>query len=365
MLQRSINAYRKFDWLLFGSAVLLAGLGLLALYSIGLGAESDFSSFKKQLLFLVVGVVLVLAMGAGFHYRWLAFMTVPMYLGMLGLLALVLVAGQTIRGTRGWLYLGPAGFQPIEVAKVVLIVIVAKFLATHGRYTKDIRVVIQSAATVALMILLVVLQPDLGGAIVLGSIWFGMVLASGLRWRHLLTMAAVAAVFGIVAWSFLLRPYQKERVMTFVNPASDPFGRGYNVTQSVIAIGAGQLHGRGVASGSQSQLRFLPEARTDFIFSVIAEELGFVGVVVMLGLFTLLFTRLYVLAKTSRDDFTLFLVIGTSVMIASETFVNVGVASGMLPVTGLALPFVSYGGSSLLMHFFLIALMENIAVRRS
>lgn len=365
MLQRTINAYRKFDWLLLGSSVLLAGLGLLALYSIGLGAESDFSSFKKQLLFLVIGLLIVAVGSVGFHYRWLGFVTVPMYLGMLLLLGATLVVGQVIRGTRGWLYLGPAGFQPVELAKVVLIIIMAKFLATHGRYTKDIRVVIQSAVTVAFMILLVVLQPDLGGSIILAAVWFGMVLASGLRARHLLTMAGVAIVFAVVSWMFLLRPYQKERVMTFINPASDPFGRGYNVTQSVIAIGAGQVTGRGIASGSQSQLRFLPEARTDFIFSVIAEELGFIGVTILLGLFGVLFSRLYLLAKSSRDDFTLFLVIGTGVLIASETFVNVGVASGMLPVTGLALPFVSYGGTSLVMHFVLIALMQNIAIRRS
>ncbi len=365
MLQRTLQAYRKFDWLLFGAATLLTGLGLLALYSIGLGAENDFGSFKKQLLFFVLGLIIVFVGSIGFHYRWLGFVTVPLYFGMMLLLGVVLVLGQTIRGTRGWLYLGPAGFQPIELAKVVLIIIMAKFLATHGRYTKDIRVVIQSAVTVVLMLLLVVLQPDLGGAIVLASIWFGMVLASGLRAKHLLTMAGIAIAFGAIAWLFLLRPYQKERIATFLNPASDPFGQGYNVTQSVIAIGAGQFKGRGVASGSQSQLRFLPEARTDFIFSVIAEELGFVGVMILLGLFGVLFSRLYVLAKSSRDDFTLFLVIGTSVLIASEAFVNIGVASGILPVTGLALPFVSYGGTSLVMHFVLIALMQNIALRRS
>jgi len=364
MLQRTLGAYRKFDWLLLGSALMLTALGLLALYSIGLGGESDFGSFKKQLFFFALGLIVVFVGGVSFHYRWLAFITVPIYAGMMALLGVVLVAGQTIRGTKGWLYLGPVGFQPIEVAKVALIVIMAKFLATHGRYTKDIRVVIQSAVTVALMLLLVVLQPDLGGSVILAAIWFGMVLVSGLRFRHLMTMAVVAAVFFVGAWSFLLRPYQKERIMTFVDPTSDPFGQGYNVTQSVIAIGAGQLTGRGIASGSQSQLRFLPEARTDFIFSVIAEELGFVGVAILFGLFAMLFQRLYVLAKTSRDDFTLFLVVGTAVLIASEVFVNVGVASGIMPVTGIALPFVSYGGSSLIMHLALIALMENIAVRR-
>ena len=364
MLQRTLNAYRKFDCLLLGAAVLLTGLGLLALYSIGLGGEADFASFKKQLFFFVLGLLVVFVGGVSFHYRWLAFITVPIYAATMVMLAAVLAFGQTIRGTRGWLYLGPAGFQPVEVAKVVLIVLMAKFLATHGRYTKDIRVVVQSAVTVASMILLVVLQPDLGGSVILAAIWFGTVLVSGLRFRHLLTMAAIALVFFAGAWTFLLRPYQKERLMTFMDPTSDPFGQGYNVTQSVIAIGAGQLTGRGIASGSQSQLRFLPEARTDFIFSVIAEELGFVGVAILLGLFAMLFQRLYVLARTSRDDFTLFLVIGTAVLFASEVFVNIGVASGILPVTGLALPFVSYGGSSLIMHFALIALMQNIQVRR-
>ncbi len=366
MLTRTILAFRKFDWLLFAAAVMLTGLGLLALYSIGLGeGDAALYSFKKQLTFFVLGAGIALIGGAAFHYRWLAFTTVPLYFGMTALLLIVLFFGQTIRGTTGWLYLGPFGFQPVELAKFVLIVIMSRFLATHGRYTKDIRVVIQSAVTVVAMILLVILQPDLGGAVLLAGTWFFMVLASGMRAKHLFTMALVAIVAGAASWSFVLRPYQKERIMTFMSPASDPFGRGYNVTQSIIAIGAGQFKGRGVASGSQSQLRFLPEARTDFIFSVIAEELGFVGVAILLGLFGLLFQRLYVLARNCRDDFTLFLTIGTASLIAIEVFVNIGVASGILPVTGIALPFVSYGGTSLVVHFALVGLMLNISARQS
>lgn len=365
MIARTLHAYRKFDWLLLGAAVLLSGLGLLALYSIDLGLdEAGFTSFKKQLFFLVVGLVVVFVGGAAFHYRWLASLTMPLYLGTLALLAVTLIFGRTIRGTTGWLFIGPAGFQPVELAKIVLIVIIAKFLATYGRYTRDLRVIVQSAISVALVTLLVVLQPDLGGATLLVAVWFAMILASGMKPKHLLTAVASATVFGAFAWGFLLRPYQKERILTFLDPASDPFGQGYNVTQSVIAIGAGQLTGRGVASGSQSQLRFLPEARTDFVFSVIAEELGFVGVVILLGLFALLFHRLYLLARSSRDDFTLFLVLGTSALIGTEVFINIGVASGILPVTGLTLPFVSYGGSSMLTHFALVALMQNIAARR-
>lgn len=364
MLSRTLRAYRNFDWLLLAAVVFLSGLGLLALYSIGLGlADPDFFSFKKQLLFVAIGLGLVFAIGPSFHYRWLGSMTVPLYAGAITLLGAVLLFGERIRGSVGWLYFGPVSFQPVELAKLVLIVVMAKFLATYGRYTKDLRVVLQGAAAALCMILLVVLQPDLGGALILAAIWGGMVLVSGMRVRHLLVMGIAAIVVAAGAWLFLLKPYQKERVTTFLNPASDPFGEGYNVTQSIIAIGAGQLTGRGVASGSQSQLRFLPEARNDFIFSVIAEELGFIGVMILLGLYALLFQRLYLLAKGSRDDFTLYLVIGSATLIAAEVFVNIGVASGIMPVTGLALPFVSYGGSSMLMHFALIALLQNIAVR--
>ena len=356
---------RKFDWLLFGSAVTLSGLGLLALYSIGLGAGgSGFLEFKKQLLFFAVAVVLALVVPFIFHYRWLASMTRPLYVALILLLLAVLVFGRTIRGATGWLYLGPAGFQPIELAKLVLIVIMARFLAVHGRYTKDLRTVIQSAVTVAIILLLVMLQPDLGGAVVLAAVWFLMVAVSGMKVRHVLTMIGILVLVGVAAWLLLLKPYQKDRILTFIHPTSDPFGRGYNVTQSVIAIGAGEFSGRGVASGSQSQLRFLPEAPTDFIYSVIAEELGFVGVVIMLGLFALLFYRLYVLARRCPDDFPLFLVLGGMALLGVEVGVNVGVASGVLPVTGIALPFVSAGGSSLLTRFLLIAVMESIAVRQ-
>jgi len=363
MFERTRLAFKGFDWLMLGSVVLLTGLGLLAIYSLGLG-NGNFLNFKKQITFATVGVFAVLLVGTLWHYRWISYLSSSIYYVMLGLLVFVLFFGETIRGTTGWLFVGPLGFQPVELAKVVLLIIMAKFLAKHGRHTKDLRVVVQSAVTVMIMVLLVMLQPDLGGAVILATVWFAMVAVSGMRWMHVLTMGAVAILMAGIAWMFVFQPYQKERVMTFLDPASDPFGQGYNVTQSVIAIGAGQLGGRGVASGSQSQLRFLPEAQTDFIFSVIAEELGFVGVVVLLGLFGLLMSRLYLLARKCRDDFTQFLVVGTAALIGIEVFVNIGVATGILPVTGITLPFVSYGGSSLIVHFILIAIMENISVRR-
>lgn len=365
MFERALRVYRNFDWLLLTSAILLSGLGLLALYSIGLGqGDTQLLTFKRQLVFVIIGVVIALALPVVFHYRWLASMTLPLY-GAMGLLLLAVLAfGRTIRGTTGWLHFGAFSIQPVEIVKVVLVIVMARFLAVHGRYTKDMRTVVQSAVAVGMLIVLVLLQPDLGGAIVLAAVWFAMVAVSGMKARHVLAMVGVLVAVGTMSWMLLLHPYQKERILTFLHPQNDPFGQGYNVTQSVIAIGSGRLTGRGVASGSQSQLRFLPEAPTDFIFSVIAEELGFVGVAVLLGLFGLMLQRLYVIAKRSRDDFTLFLVIGTAATIAIEVFINVGVASGILPVTGIALPFVSYGGSSLVTRFFFIALMENIIVRQ-
>lgn len=349
--------------MLFGATALLGGLGLLALYSIGLGRGGEFVEFRKQIVFFALGIASIIGLSVFWHYRWVGFLSPVLYFGTVILLVTVLIFGRTIRGTTGWLFVGPFGFQPVEIAKVVLIIIMAKFLAAHGRYTKDIRVVIQSAVTTLFIILLVVLQPDLGGAVILGAVWFGMVAVSGMKWRHVLTMFLIAAVTAGMSWAFLFRDYQKQRIATFLNPASDPFGRGYNVTQSIIAIGAGQATGRGVASGSQSQLQFLPEAQTDFIFSVIAEELGFVGVLVLLGLLGLMFSRLYVIARRCRNDFTQFIVVGTATLIGVEVFINIGVASGMLPVTGITLPFVSAGGSSLIMHFVLIGVVENIAVK--
>jgi rod shape determining protein RodA len=211
---------------------------------------------------------------------------------------------------------------------------------------------------------LVILQPDTGSALLLAAVWGALLLVSGIKRSHLAVIVTVGAVIIALAWLFFLKPYQKDRVLSFWNPSVDPLGTGYNVTQSVIAIGSGGLTGKGLGFGSQSQLRFLPERQTDFIFAVIAEELGFVGTLLICGLFGVLFWRGYRLASESRDDFAVFLTLGIMVSIASEMFVNLGGALRLLPVTGVTLPFVSYGGSSILVKFLMIGVLESIAVRR-
>jgi rod shape determining protein RodA len=214
-----------------------------------------------------------------------------------------------------------------------------------------------------LLIGLIMLQPDLGSGFLLGAIWFGMVWAVGARRVYLGGFVILMAVLSVVAWFFFLQDYQKDRVANFLNPGRDPLDSGYNILQSTIAIGAGQLFGRGLGFGSQSQLRFLPEAQTDFVFSVIAEELGLAGVTAMLVLFGLLFWRLLFIIRKTNDDFVATATIGILILFFVQLFTNVGANLGLLPITGVTLPFVSYGGSSLVINLLLVGIAESMIVK--
>jgi rod shape determining protein RodA len=355
---------RKFDWYILGASLGLTAFGLASLYSTTLGGAGDAGLFWRQLVFSGLGLSVVFVLSF-FNYRQLSGAARPLYVLALALLVAVLLFGSTIRGTRGWFSVFGLGLQPVELVKIILVVYLARFMSDYARDPVGLRRIVGSGLALAGVFTLVLLQPDLGSATLLLIVWGAMLLISGIRRRHLLIMAGLGLTVVACAWLFLLSPYQKDRVNTFLNPASDPLGSGYNVTQSVIAIGSGGLVGKGLGFGSQSQLRFLPERQTDFIFAVIAEELGFLGVLVVLALFALIFWRAYVLAVHSRSDFATFLVLGLSVSLAAEMFVNVGADLQLMPVTGVTLPFVSYGGSSLLAKFTMIGLLESIAVRRS
>jgi rod shape determining protein RodA len=197
------------------------------------------------------------------------------------------------------------------------------------------------------------------------GIWTVLIFFAGLKWRQALLLGALALLLGLFAWFVLFDTYQHERILTFMDPSRDPLGRGYNVTQAIIAVGSGEWFGRGLGFGSQSQLKFLPESQTDFIFAVIAEELGFVGVLFILGAFTLLFTRLFRLIRLSREDYTTYLLLGVIAIIFLQILVNIGMNLGLLPVTGIGLPLVSYGGSSIIMSLALIGIAESVAIRTS
>jgi rod shape determining protein RodA len=221
-----------------------------------------------------------------------------------------------------------------------------------------------TGAMALLLIALIMRQPDLGSAVLIGGIWFGLMFLVGARARHLVGLVVCGVLFSVVAWFFLLQGYQKDRLLNFVHPDRDPLGSGYNVTQSTIAVGAGKLFGRGLGFGSQSQLRFLPEAQTDFVFSVIGEELGFAGTTILVTLYGVMLWRLIVIMRSTNDDFVSATLAGITVLFFSQFFINIGAEIGLLPVTGVTLPFVSYGGSSLIINLFLIGIAESMVVKK-
>lgn len=367
-MSRFIGYWRQLDWVVLGASVLLAVFGLAVIYSTSLGAgpagvTGDFSNFWKQAVFVGIGVVLALLIPI-FDYRLLAGVSRALYVVAVLLLVAVLLFGHTVRGTTGWFGIGGFGVQPVELVKILLIIFLAKFFSDYARDRHSMRPIIGSGLAFAGVFLLVALQPDFGSAFILFVIWFALLLVTGVRRSHLAVLATLGLMVAVIAWAFLLKPYQKDRFLAFADPSGDPQGRGYNVTQSIIAIGSGGLLGKGLGYGSQSQLRFLPERQTDFIFAAAAEELGFVGIICLLGLYAAIIRRCYVLARSTPDGFTLFLVLGITVAIAAELMINVGGNLRLLPVTGVTLPFVSSGGSSLLAKFLMVGILESIAVRR-
>lgn len=354
---------RSFDWQLFTAVFLLVLMGMAAIYSVDLSRGSTLFFFKKQLLALSIGLVLLFGASISQHTLW-RYVAKWWYLFSLLLMGSVLLFGQTVRGTKGWFSFAGLSFQPVEMAKIGLILMIAYIISRFGRRFDRPLFFFGTGIVTLLLIGLTMMQPDLGSAVLLGAIWFGMVWAVGARRLYLILFTAGIVLVAVMGWFFLLKPYQKDRLANFIDPGRDPLGSGYNVNQSIIAVGAGQVFGRGLGFGSQSQLRFLPEAQTDFIFSVIGEELGLAGVVTVLILFALLFWRLLLIIKKSDDDFVAATATGILILFFAQLFTNVGANLGLLPVTGVTLPFVSYGGSSLVINLLLVGILESMMVRR-
>lgn len=354
---------RSFDWLLFVSVFLLSVLGLAAIYSVDLSRAAGLIFFKKQLLTLGIGATTLLCLGM-IQYNFFRVHAKLFYFLSLLLLAGVLLFGSTIRGMRGWFDFGLFSFQPVEAAKVALILILAYAVANFGRRFELTLFFFGTGLLALLPMMLVMLQPDFGSAVILGLVWLGIILLVGTRRIFLFSFLAVMFTAAVLFWFYVLQPYQKDRILIFINPARDPLGAGYNTSQALIAIGSGQVFGKGLGFGSQSQLRFLPEAQTDFIFSVIGEELGFAGVVALLILYGVMLWRLWRIAAQSDDDFISVSVCGMMIVFTGQLLINAGANLGLLPVTGVTLPFVSYGGSSLLMNLVLIGVAQSMVVRR-
>lgn len=354
---------QRFDWILLLAVLALFAFGVSAIYSVELSRESsDFILLKKQFLALSIGLVAMFVM-ANINYLQLRNLGRVIYLVGVGLLIAVLFFGTEIRGTTGWFSLLGFSFQPVEFMKIALAIELARYFGEHARRRFGWREIFGSGLLVLVPVVLTMLQPDLGSAVLLLGMWLVVMFFAGLKTRHFVAMAISAVVIAIVSWFFILQPYQQERVRVFLNPELDPLASGYNITQAQIAIGSGQWLGRGLGFGSQSQLKFLPESETDFVFAVIAEELGFLGVSVVLIAWAILYWRILLVASQARDNFTSFLVISVFALLFVQSTVNIGVNLAILPTTGIALPFMSYGGSSLLISFVLIGIVQSVAGR--
>lgn len=349
------------DWWMILATVLLVSIGLMMIYS----TVQDTGSTKitKQIIAFGLGIFLIFVF-IFLDYRIAGHWAYLIYALSLGLLVLVLFLGQNIRGMRGWFDFGIFQFQPSEFAKVALIIVLARYFSKRqGRpyHIKDIAI---SGALTLGMCGLIALEPDFGSAVVLAGVWLFMLLFFGIRKIHGFLLALAFTILGWCSWKFLLAGYQKERILSFFRPELAHKDASWNMIQSKVAIGSGGILGRGLGHGSQSQLQFLPEQHSDFIFSSICEELGFLGGILVLGLFLFLIVRIIRTARLSKDEFGLMLCAGGAFLFTLQIFISIGMNTGLLPVVGIPLPLVSYGGSALLFSLIILGLVQSVIARQ-
>ena len=356
-----INKSLKIDWILLLSTLLLLGIGLAVLYSISASIpnEGGLSVFWRQIIFTLVGIACMLFF-AFFNYQSLKSKSTLIYFLTLLVLLTVLIFGLTIRGTAGWIGIGSFHIQPVEIAKLSLIIFLASFISQKKMELGETGRLVASLVLCGIMILLVIRQPDFGSAMVLVGIWAGMTIVSGVSAKRIFIIILFGIAVAFIGW-FQLQTYQKDRIFGLIKSgAVDPQGSGYNVIQSIISVGSGGLTGKGIGHGSQSQLNFLPEKHTDFIFASIAEELGLLGSFFVIGLYFIMFYRMRMIALSAPDNFGYLIVVGIMAMFFLQVFENIGMNIGIMPVTGIPLPLLSYGGSSLITVLASIGILLNI-----
>lgn len=354
----------SFDWILFVATLLLVGYGVVIGYSTAMEDRASGSDVGEQvlraLLYAVIGLSIMMFV-ALIDHAWLGTLAPVMYLGTLVLLAMVLVIGHSTLGATRWVAIAGFRFQPSEFAKVFMVVVLAKWLADH-----DARSVVGLAGALALLaapVALVYRQPDLGTSIVFLGMFFGIACVAGARLWHLTALAAAAAAAVPLLYGHL-QAYQQGRLTAFLDPYSDPQGSGWNIIQSLIAVGSGSLTGKGLTAGTQSPLGYLPISQSDFVFSGLAEDLGFVGAMILFVLYLVLLLSLLRVAHRSRDAFGAYLAGGVAALLAFQIVVNVGMAISLMPVTGIPLPFISQGGSSLISICFALGALQSICTHQ-
>lgn len=342
------------DWPLFLATLPVMAAGLVTMSSFA--GEANF--FGRQLLWIGIALV-IFFLASSFDMRFLNRSSTLVALYVFGIVTLIAVFafGVTRNGATSWIDFGGFSFQPADLMKLFLILILAKYFSRRHVEIRHPRHIIISGLYLFIPFLLIFLQPDFGSALVLVLIWFGMILVSGISKRQLFVMLAAAVALGAVVWSFALQPYQQDRIKSFLDPLADIQGTGYNAYQSMIAVGSGQLIGKGVGYGTQSRLQFLPEYQTDFIFAAFAEEWGFVGSLLIFILYGVIIWRILKIAGEGVSNFETLYAVGVAAMLMGHFIINVGMNINMMPVTGITLPFLSYGGSHLVTTFLALGML--------
>lgn len=361
-MQRSL--WHDFDWLLLIAVIVTIGFGAAMIYSADPWANSACAGVVpcagRQVLYALAGVILLFII-ASLDYRFLRGLGWLAYAAAIGLLLAVLGVGAVSGGSQRWFEFGMLSFQPSEITKLLVIIALAKYMADNDM--RKLRHLLISLGLTIIPVGLIYQQPDLGTALSLLVIWLAMAFVAGMRVFHM-GILGLSAGLAIPLTLTKLEGYMQDRIVLFLDPARDPLGSSFSVIQALIAVGSGGWLGRGYASGTQSQLHFLRVRHTDFIFSVLAEELGFVGALILLALLTYIIWRIIRASHLSRDEFGRLVAVGVATIILFQTFINISVNINLLPATGMPLPFISYGGSSLMTLLIALGLVQSIVMRR-
>jgi rod shape determining protein RodA len=358
------NIFKNIDWMLFGSVFLIVCAGLVTMNSFIQIGQIDASSgrfFNRQVFWFAISVV-VFFIASGIDWRFLRStkIVVTTFVLSVGLLSLLFILGSVFKGAQSWFDFGALSFQPADPIKLVIILLLAKYFSRRHIEIARIRHILVSGFYVFVIFILVFLQPDFGSAIIIFFLWLGMILVSGISKKHLLLVFLVGSIAFGGLWFFVFKPYQKDRIVNFIHPLANVRGSGYNAYQSTIAVGSGQMWGKGIGYGTQSKLQFLPEYQTDFIFAAYAEEWGFVGVILLFILYGTVFWRMLSISFRGESNFEILFGTGLTILFLIHTIIHIGMNIGLLPVTGNTLPFMSYGGSHLLTEFFGLGILMGM-----
>jgi rod shape determining protein RodA len=347
----------QIDWLLFLFILPVLGAGLVTMKSF----TEETPYFSHQLIWIGISFVIFFFLSyIDFRFLKRTDVLVTLFCFFSGLLLLLFVLGHISNGAQSWFSFGGFSFQPSDMMKLVVILMLAKYFSRRHVEIDNFKHIFISGLYALIPFLLVFLQPDFGGAMIIFFIWLGMTLVSGISKRYLLYVVGTGAVVFVLLWSFVFHPYQKARIVNFIQPLTNIHGSGYNVYQSTIAVGSGQIFGKGVGFGTQSRLKFLPEYQTDFIFAAFGEEWGFVGVILLFILLGLIIWRILHIAVLGATNFEILYGIGLAIYFMSHFIINIGMNIGIMPVTGITLPFMSYGGSHLLTEFIGLGILMGM-----